>query len=151
MNYRGLVWIYYIALTFSLAVYGMLTYIAYHLLYSISSADIAVIETNGMMDNVAILGLVTTVPLLLMASYYFWVTNKAKHFWAVLLYMAITTIAYYWFFEEQFHFKKQNGLWKGEFSLSYFGAAIVIVLWSVGIYTAYSLIKYLRKRKMKTA
>jgi hypothetical protein len=53
--------------------------------------------------------------------------------------------------EKIFILKKQNGLWEGGFSLNYFAPVVITILFALGVLVNYSLIKYLRKRKMKTA
>jgi hypothetical protein len=151
MKYKGILWSGYITATLSLVFIVLITWIAYYQLYDISSPDIAISETSGMVGAANLIAEVTIGILLILASICYWKYNKKRLFPFTAVYAIITSFIFYWFTEEQFHFKKEFKLWKGEFSLSYFGAIIATLLYAVLILIIYSIIKYFRNQKIKTA
>ena len=86
-----------------------------------------------------------------LANIYFWQKGKGYFFLLTILYVAITSSVYYWLMEKVFILKKQNDIWDGGFSLNYFAPMVITILFALGVLVNYSAIKYLRRRKMKTA
>ena len=67
--------------------------------------------------------------LLIFSNILLWKTRRGWAMWATLVYFAVfTVISYFWLEQNYFTFKKANGLWKGEFSLSlFYGAGLVVI------------------------
>jgi hypothetical protein len=121
------------------------------LLNKVSPADMAVVELDVRADVAYNISFNSTILFIILANVYYWQTGKHRFFWITLLYFSITNIAYYWLLEERFHFKKANGLWRGEFSLTYIGAVFFIIICALGLAINYSVIRYFRNQKPKTA
>ena len=102
-------------------------------------------------DYVYTVNVIACLLFLALANIHFWQQGKGYFFLLTVLYVAITSSVYYWLMEKIFILKKQNGLWEGGFSLNYFAPVVITILFALGVLVNYSLIKYLRKRKMKTA
>jgi hypothetical protein len=68
--------------------------------------------------------------LLAIGNVILWTSRNAWALWTTFVFFAVFTIVDYFVLSPAaFAFKKSNGLWQGEFSLSYFvGAGIVIVV-----------------------
>jgi hypothetical protein len=71
----------------------------------------------------------SSVVLLVFANILLWKMRRGWAMWTTLVYFAVfTVISYFWLEPNFFAFKKTNGLWKGEFSLSqFFGVGLIVV------------------------
>lgn len=94
---------------------------------------------------------IASLSFLALANIYFWQKRKGYFFLLTILYVAITSSVYYWLMEKVFILKKQNNIWDGGFSLNYFAPVVITILFALGVLVNYGTIKYLCKRKMKTA
>lgn len=121
------------------------------LLHKVSPVEDALRECTERADVAYYLSIYSTLVFALLANIYYWQTGKLRFLWITQLYFSITNIAYYWLLEERFLFKKANGLWRGEFSLTYIGSVFFIIICAFGLAINYSVIRYFRNQKIKTA
>lgn len=151
MKFELKAWHIYVLQALSLVWFLLVIFIGNLLLNSVSPADMAVIELHRMADTAFYISWGSTILFTLLANLFYWQNGQHRFFWLTLLYFSITNIAYYWLLEECFLFKKANGLWRGEFSLTYIGAVFFIILWATALVINYAVIRHLRKRKAQTA
>ena len=70
--------------------------------------------------------------LLILANVLLWKTRRGWALWATLGFFTVFTIArYFWLEQAFFAFKKDKGLWQGEFLLSPFIGVIIIIVAAV--------------------
>ena len=129
----------------------MLIGIGYNLMTKISPVDSAVAEAYRRADASFEIHFYSGFLFIILANIYYWQKGNIIFFFTTVFYAGITSWAYFWLLEELFIFKKQNGLWKGEFSLSYFGVIGTVFIYVVGLAINYAIISYLRNKKAKTA
>ncbi len=71
----------------------------------------------------------SSLVLLILANILLWKTRRAWALWTTFLYFALFSVTrYFWLEPSFFAFKKANGLWQGELSLSPFLGVILIVI-----------------------
>jgi len=151
MKFQLNAWYLYSIIALSLLSSLVAIGVGHMLLHKVSPVEDAVRECTERADVAYYLSLYSTLVFVLLANVYYWQKGKTLFFFITFLYYGITTIAYYWLLEERFHFKKANGLWHGEFSLTYIGAVFFIIICALGLAINYSVIRYFRNQKIKTA
>lgn len=129
----------------------MLIGIGTMLMNTVSPVDMAVYDAYRRADNAFEIHFYSGFLFVILANIYYWQKGNVIFFFTTVFYAGITSWAYFWLLEELFIFKKQNGLWKGEFSLSYFGVIGTVFIYIVGLSINYAIISYLRNKKAKTA
>jgi hypothetical protein len=158
MNFRLKAWHIYVLMILSLGYFAVETASANSIFFSrryqtwnetTFKESLAVVYS--LTDTIYSGSVIACLFFLALANIYFWQKGKGYFFLLTILYVAITSCVYYWLMEKIFILKKQNGLWEGGFSLNYFAPMVITILFALGVLVNYSLIKYLRKRKMKTA
>jgi hypothetical protein len=72
---------------------------------------------------------ISSLILLILANILLWKTRRGWAMWTTFLFFAVFTIVrYFWLEQTFFAFKKSNGLWQGEFSLTPVIGVILIVI-----------------------
>jgi len=158
MKFELKAWYVYLGMLFSLVYFAVEIAVANNIFFSrryqtwnetTFKESLAVVYS--LTDTIYSGSVIACLFFLALANIYFWQKGKGYFFLLTILYVAITSCVYYWLMEKIFILKKQNGLWEGGFSLNYFAPVVITILFAFGVLVNYSLIKYLRKRKMKTA
>ena len=158
MNFRLKAWHIYVLMILSLGYFTVETAGANSIFFSRSYQTWSKTGFNeslevfySITDYVYTVNVIACLLFLALANIHFWQQGKGYFFLLTVLYVAITSSVYYWLMEKIFILKKQNGIWEGGFSLNYFAPVVITILFALGVLVNYSLIKYLHKRKMKTA
>ncbi len=77
---------------------------------------------------------VSSLTLLILANVLLWKTRRGWALWTTLGFFTVFTIVqYFWLGQSFFAFKKSNGLWQGEFSLTPFVGVVLIII-AAGIF-----------------
>ncbi len=78
---------------------------------------------------------ISSLILLILANVLLWKTRRGWAMWTTFLFFAVFIISrYFWLEQSFFAFKKANGFWQGEFSLSPFVGVILIIIAAVIVF-----------------
>ncbi|MEP6946117.1 MAG: hypothetical protein ABJA02_09385 [Acidobacteriota bacterium] len=144
--------IYLGVLAVSTALMAFFTYYSWSWLQSIGQPSTAVAGYNYN-DNIAwTLLIVSTLALAILGNVILWLTRRAWALWATLLYFAVfVLLRYIWLDQALFHFKKENGLWEGSFSIGPLFGAIVVIIAAVFVFSDQFAVLQLQRKMFPLA
>ncbi len=139
--------LYLAVLGLSIAVMVFLTYYSWSWLQSIG-IPVGAVAGYEYHSDIAWWALwLSSVTLLVLGNAVLWVNRNAWAMWTTFLYFAVfVVIRYFWLDQAFFHFKKDNGLFDGSFSIGPFFAVLLIVLAGVIVFSNKFLVIRLRAK-----
>lgn len=126
---------------------SVLTYLQYSWLQSITKpADVA--ANYHFYDNIYSSVLwISSLILVIFGSVILWKQRKSWAMWISLAYFAVFVIIQTWWLGEMFfRYKKQNGLWQGEFSLGGLFGVLLCVVGVIIVFFAQFILLRMRDR-----
>lgn len=96
-------------------------------------------------DNFCKVGIIICFAMLIWVNFIVIKTTKFYWFWLPILFVITVAILIGYLAENIFIFTKQNGLWQGGFSVSYFVSIIIIIASAIFIGLDYIVLKKITK------
>ncbi len=137
-----------ITILFSICAVVVLIALAYNY-FLVSEYKLITSEKVGYLlkaaDNFSLYGSIICLLMLLWINVASYKTNNLYLLWIPFAFIVFVAVISGYNAEDIFIFKKENGLWKGGFSISYFASAAVVIFAAIVIGINYIILKKILK------
>lgn len=111
------------------------------------SNQVALKQLSDFYANQVLIGDILSLVLLVIYNIYAYASKLAKRLFLPLLFFGLVKVLNAYEAEAIFHFKKENGLWDGGFSLGLIGAGILIAIAALVVFINYLILQYFIKKR----
>lgn len=143
--------IYIVALSIAVLAMGVLTYLSYDWLHSITKPSEVKAHYESSSYRYWTVLFVSSIALLVLANVVLWLHRRAWALWATFAYFAVFVLLATWWLNNLFlNYQKTTNLTESSFSLLGLGGALVCVVAGVGIFFDQFLVSRMRDRMFGT-